>query len=123
MKGDKALKYVHDDFYVKLNKKTNKDADICSGKKKDGSSCYFKAIKDSAYCKVHGKQKKKKCQGKKNDGSKCNFKCHGTSSYCKKHQPTQKINCAGTYLSGKLKGTHCQHFAIDNSKYCKYHTV
>jgi hypothetical protein len=26
-------------------------------------------------------------------------------------------------LSGKLKGTHCQHFAIDNSKYCKYHTV
>lgn len=89
---------------------------------KEGSKP-LKYVHDEFYSKNHINR----CTGKKKDGSNCPFKTFNGTNYCKKHQQQEKQEkqqqhiCVGIYLSGKLKGTSCQHITTKNSQYCKYH--
>jgi hypothetical protein len=93
---DKPLKYVHDEFYIKI-KKDSSNINKCLGKKKNGSNCSFNALKNTNYCKKHQPTQNVKEHVKEN------------------------LKCSGVYLSGKSKGQPCQHSVSYNSKFCKYH--
>jgi hypothetical protein len=67
-----------------------KEEPICTGVKKSGEKCSFKA-KFGDKCKIHAPKdfKVEKCAGTLKDGRPCSYKAKTGSEYCGRHEPKE----------------------------------
>ena len=90
----------------RINREKNKENNICIGKKPDGSTCKFKALKDDEYCKNH--QTYKKWKELTDSGKKvCKNWIRGCFGIIDKDKYTSCVNC-------RIK--NCE---MDNNRYNK----